>query len=439
MVLNSKSYIYFEQEIIMTYSTQLDLFQTHLQGKTDLVLYKSLTNTSAKPANKAWQKFLTTLTTPIVSETKDIPLIGPYKLNKNLSRKNENVESVSALVFDIDQPKGNSFEDIFSLVNKFCGILHTTWSHTLEAPRYRLILTLSEPINAKDFQEVRNSFLFLNCELGDIVDPACNDISRAYYLFSCPPEREEIAQCCVLVGKPINPSSYKIPKNTTNNESTLQIKTSTPFSEVMHGYIKQGGRNNSLAIYVGGLINKGLNRSQTLNLAIEWNQSLCPPLKEPELQKTHANIWKTHLRNHPDWQEENNSLIPKPFNYPIISAKNLLNTTPPKREYVINDLIPRKIVSTIIAAGGTGKSFLAMSIAVAAASGSSLFGRFIPDKATNVVFISGEDDITELHRRLHKVTNGMHQNLKDILKRNLCFIDLADAFEPFTKKQRVVK
>ena len=32
-------------------------------------------------------------------------------------RRNENVESVSALVFDVDDPKGKSFEDIFKLVN----------------------------------------------------------------------------------------------------------------------------------------------------------------------------------------------------------------------------------------------------------------------------------------------------------------------------------
>ncbi len=86
-------------------SNQLELFQSRLQDKADLVLYENLTSTSVIPYNKAWQKFLLTLTTPIISTKKGIPLIGPYKLNQNLSRRNENVESVSALVFDIDNPK----------------------------------------------------------------------------------------------------------------------------------------------------------------------------------------------------------------------------------------------------------------------------------------------------------------------------------------------
>jgi RecA-family ATPase len=418
----------------MTYSTQLDLFQSHLQDKADLVLYEKLTNAAARPSHKAWQKFLITLTTPYISETKDIPLIGPYKLNKNLLRKNENVESVSALVFDIDNPKGKSFDDIFRLTSHFSGVLHTTWSHTLDAPRYRLILTLTEPINAKDFQEVRNGFLFFNSELADIVDPACKDIARAYYLFSCPPERKDIAQCCVLLGKPVSPSSYNLPKHLSDNDSTLQIKTNTPLSNLIHGGIKQGGRNVSLASYVGGLINKGLDKEQTWAMAGEWNLSLEPPLDGHELQRTHDSIWNTHIRNNPDWRTKPNENTPKVFDYKLIPSGQLLATEPPKREYVINELIPKKIVATIIAAGGTGKSFLAMHIAVSAASGSSLFGKFLPSKPTKVVFISGEDDINELQRRLHKVMNGMSPNVKNTASNNLHFIDLADAFELFTSK-----
>ena len=415
-------------------SNQLELFQSHLQEKADLVLYENLTSTSAIPSNKAWQKFLLTLTTPIVSTKKDIPLIGPYKLNQNLSRRNENVESVSALVFDVDDPKGKSFEDIFKLVNNFAGVFHTTWSHTLNAPRYRLILFLAEPLNAKEFQDVRNGFLFFNVELADIVDPACKDISRAYYLFSCPPEREDIAKCCVLVGTPINPSKYQIPKHIKNDNPTLPFKITTPLRDIIHGGIQEGGRNDNLASFVGGLIHKGLDASQTMDLAIDWNQTLLPPLDISELQKTHDNIWNTHIRNNPDWQAKSKVNTPKVFNYELIPSGQLLATQPPKREYVINELIPKKIVATIIAAGGSGKSFLAMHIAASAASGSSLFGKFLPSKPTKVVFISGEDDSSELQRRLHKVVNGMPPNVKNAVSNNLHFIDLADVFELFTSK-----
>ncbi|NBX00817.1 MAG: hypothetical protein EBR14_04140, partial [Methylophilaceae bacterium] len=98
------------------------------------------------------------------------------------------------------------------------------------------------------------------------------------------------------------------------------------------------------------------------------------------------------------------------------------------------EFLPKKIVGSIIAAGGTGKSFLAMHIAVALAAGSSLFSKYIASTPTKVVFISGEDDKTELQRRLHSVTQGMPPNLIKSISSNIQFIDLADSFELFTYK-----
>jgi hypothetical protein len=413
---------------------QLELFQNYLQDKSDLVLFNNITNTSAKPANKAWEKFFSILTTPIITENKDTFCIGPYRLNENMRRNNPNVESISALVYDVDHSKGKTFEGIIKLTKNYAGILHTTWSHTLEEPRYRLILLLSRPIPAGDFKEVWNNFLLFNDELKEIIDPKCKDISRAYYLFSHPKARADIAQCCVLVGKPINPAHFIAPQKSNIIDPFVFDKRGTPLSDLVHGGIKEGGRNAGLASYIGGLINIGLDKEQTWAMAIEWNLSLEPPLDSHELQRTHDSIWNTHIRNNPDWQAKSKVNAPKVFNYELIPSGQLLATQPPKREYVINELIPKKIVATIIAAGGTGKSFLAMHIAASAASGSSLFGKFLPSKPTKVVFISGEDDSSELQRRLHKVVNGMPPNVKNIVSNNLHFIDLADVFELFTRK-----
>ena len=412
---------------------QINAFKSNLDRKNSFSVFRSLSQ--ARPAieaSKAWRDFYSNLTTPVESLTKDIALFGPYKLMPGTSRSNRNVLEISALTFDIDYSQGYSFEDIIEMTGCYSGVIHTTWSHTIEEPRYRLIINLLHPIAARDFQLTRDAFLRSNPKLNTLVDKACSDISRAYYLFSYPPERANIAQCCVLMGAPLNPSHLTLPAAVPAWDNQTVRLSSSPFQNALQGGFKEGQRNQKLASFIGGLINAGHIESETLTLAMNWNLSLQPPLEEDEVTKTNQSIWKTHMRNHPDAPKYQDPMLSKAFK--LIPAGQLLQAKPPAREWVINEFLPKKIVAAIIAAGGTGKSFLAMHIAVSAASGTSLFGKYLPTKPTQVVFISGEDDKTELQRRLHKVTNGMSEPVKALVSKNLHFIDFADSFELFTQK-----
>jgi RecA-family ATPase len=408
--------------------------QQKLAVKNDFALFNNIKSITAKQAHKSLRSITRQLSTPIESTEKDTLLIGPYKLGPEQKRANRNIESVSALVFDIDEPRGYTFDDIIALTSDYFGVLHTTWSHTIDQPRYRVVLHLKEEICATDFVAVRDNFLFFNSELASIVDAACSDISRAYYWFSYPPEKANEAQCCVLMGGLLDPSNLKTPKFVGHAQSGNKIFQSH-LQTVLEGGTTEGSRNKHLASLVGGLIAKGLTRRETYNTAMEWNESLTPPLPSNEVERTHNSIWNTHLRNNPDSdmagkqrqkdQAERFSLIP---------AVSLLATLPPKRDWIIQDFLPSKIVAAVIAAGGTGKSYLAMHIAVCVASGTPLFGRHQPRSAAKVVFISGEDDQHELQRRLHKVVSGLSQQARSIVNQNLQFIDLADSFELFTEK-----
>lgn len=171
-----------------------------------------------------------------------------------------------------------------------------------------------------------------------------------------------------------------------------------------------------------------------MQTVIEWNKTLIPPLEMAELIRTHENIWKIHTHKHPYTEQEAVKVIAKKKSFNLIPAIKLLETDPPKREWVIQDFLPRKIVGSIIAAGGTGKSFLAMHIAVSVASGSSLFNRFQPTRPMKVVFISGEDDCPELQRRLHKAASFLPMHIRNNINVNLHFMDFADSFELFTAK-----
>jgi RecA-family ATPase len=408
--------------------------QMTLEVKNDFALFSNIKSVAAKQAHKSLRSITKQLSTPIESIEKDTLLLGPYRLGPEQKRANQNIEAVSALVFDIDGPKGYTFDDIIALTSGYFGVVHTTWSHTPEQPRYRVVIHLKEEISADDFVAVRNNFLLFNSELASIVDVACSDISRAYYWFSYPPDKANDAQCCVLIGNLLDPSSLKTPKylaQTTAQSSIFQSQLQT----ILQGGITEGSRNRLLASLVGGLIKKGLTRSETYNEAIQWNQKLSPPLPLDEVERTHNSIWNTHLRNNPNSDVSEKQLQKdQSERFSLIPAANLLATLPPKRDWVIQDFLPSKIVAAVIAAGGTGKSYFAMHMAVSTASGTPLFGKYQPRSATRVVFVSGEDDQHELQRRLHKVVAGLSPQARLLVNQNLHFIDLADSFELFTER-----
>jgi len=148
------------------------------------------------------------------------------------------------------------------------------------------------------------------------------------------------------------------------------------------------------------------------------------------------NIWNKEHSKPKDINTPFQSIASEIKKYPVIRAEDLLATLPLPRKWVIVDFLPRNIVAALIAAGGSGKSYLAMNLAISVASGGILFNKFMPSKEGKVVFISGEDDIAELQRRLHWSTSSLPKHVVERIGKNINFVDLADTFEAFTEKDR---
>lgn len=86
------------------------------------------------------------------------------------------------------------------------------------------------------------------------------------------------------------------------------------------------------------------------------------------------------------------------------SAEDLAGKPVPPREWLVPDMVPNKTVTLFSGDGGTGKSLLALQLAVAAASGTSWINK--PVKEGHVIFLSAEDDDDELHRRLDDILSA---------------------------------
>ena len=175
----------------------------------ELTLFKNVKSPEGESIETTTIDFINLFKKPKIHSSKEGSLlIGPYTLSSSLRRKNENVKSVTMLVFDIDKAKGKSFDDIYDLVKDYEGLVHTSWSHTELQTKCRIFLFLKFPIPKEKFNIVRTNFLSHHKELADIIDKSCKEISRGYFAYSCPKERRSFACSKVLDGKQVDWQIY---------------------------------------------------------------------------------------------------------------------------------------------------------------------------------------------------------------------------------------
>ena len=439
-------------------TNQLELFQEYLNTESDFAIYPCVQSTQARAAHKAMREVIEKLTTPFISEKKDVLLIGPYRLNSEGKRANINVEAVSALIFDIDEPQGYHFEDIVKLASPYSGVLHTTWSHTKEKPKYRLFITLSSEIPASQFKTVRDGFLNSNPWLAAIADKACSDISRAYYLFSHPQERADIAQCCVLIGRPVNPSSYCMPTEenlsitahspsldaTTlslmrlsrpPSESTAEIEklnaalTFLP-SNIGYGsgrFYDSSGSPESDYWLAGIWAIASLNWLSGKDIARKWSEQ-----SDRYLEDGFEKAWSSYNPTHPNaigigslykramelgWNQNTTPDNPgQPLPRFTLLGINDLAALPPT-DYLIKGVLPSSGIAAIFGPSGSGKTFVALDLIMSIACQSDWFGHKVKNAPVTYIGLEGKSGINNRIKAWQLKNNLSPNNFKVILNR----------------------
>ena len=165
--------------------------------------FANLVDTHGIERHHRWFKFIDYL---IGSGHRVLPikggkLIGGYCLKQHVTRSNINIEEVFLFICDIDGKPGRSQPPTLEEMKaKFqsqssgifgCKVLgYTTYSHSLQYPRYRFIFPLARAIAPSEYEAL---WLGFNAALGGILDPATKDISRIHYFPSCPAETLSIA------------------------------------------------------------------------------------------------------------------------------------------------------------------------------------------------------------------------------------------------------
>lgn len=100
-------------------------------------------------------------------------------------RAKAGVEVVCALVLDYeahDDQAAATLEDALALWGRWCGWIHTSYSHTPENPRFRVIVPLSRGASPEEWPSVWRWAATRCVEVGHAIDEACRDASRLWFL-----------------------------------------------------------------------------------------------------------------------------------------------------------------------------------------------------------------------------------------------------------------
>ncbi|WP_017903234.1 hypothetical protein [Pseudomonas asplenii] len=216
-----------------------------------------------------------------ISEIKDGPTFTP-SFFRSPERNMENVIATSLVIFDIDQKPGDDqvgleeIEDALVDLNWEHGI-YTSYSNTVECPRYRVVLPLDRPAHPEEFHAVSAAALeqlddFLDGRLLKVVDGCWRETARCYYTFTTHPNRRAGAISFYNPGKPLNVVELKMAQSTygLDAEYTKSTKPRIPGTAV-----GAAGRSMELNRILGGLF-RSSTEDQIVQKIFEVDQEQNP-------------------------------------------------------------------------------------------------------------------------------------------------------------------
>lgn len=148
----------------------------------EFVLFRSIADTVPSPQKSTIPQFVERFSKPAVLTAKGGPAWSPAVYPEGVNRSKSGVAAVTALVMDVDD--GTPIEEFHRKLEGYAYFWHTSYSHTPEHPKYRIVVFLAAPVQAAQWGEL---WLRAQAWMGGHLDPATKDASRLYYLPSMPP------------------------------------------------------------------------------------------------------------------------------------------------------------------------------------------------------------------------------------------------------------
>jgi hypothetical protein len=180
------------------------------------------------------------------------------------ARSDANVISSSVIIFDIDQKIGLGYDDDMIALEEIEDalldldlehFLYTSHSHTLAAPRFRVVIAASRPFLPEEHNIICAAMLetldeFLDGRVLRAIDPCWRVPSQCYYVYTTHPDRHGHAISFYNPGQPADIDDLKLHQSTYGIET--EYKPSAPRKAT--GQTGARGRSYELNRIIGGMI-----------------------------------------------------------------------------------------------------------------------------------------------------------------------------------------
>lgn len=425
-----------------------------------LTLWPSPTEPSGGHFELDWSELVRFCASPVVVERREaLQGWSPVRFTGN-RRKLENVELVSAIVLDVDDAGGRSFEDVCSCFPGTTGVVHTSFRHAPGATRCRIVLRCSRDMTADEHARVWRAVNTYAASHGLVLDAATKDASRFWYVPGRRPDglfewRElfgvPIDVDAVLAAVPGEPSSpAPAPATPATTAPAPATFGDTPRRRAMAAALgaawPEKGRHEAQLALAGALRSEGWPENE----ALEFLCAVCRTAGNEDRTKRLATIRHTYdradgaaltgwtrLKSHVDpvlvdaarkalardadtdeqlerrlaeLAAERAARTATPAKGPAPGTDTVivgpftfrvggLDAAQEPLTFVVDPLIGRGDVTMFVAHGNSLKTWLAFSIALAIASGRPWLGRF-PTKQGKVAILDYESGEFEVTRRL---------------------------------------
>jgi putative DNA primase/helicase len=211
-------------------------------------------------------------------EKKGTPAFSPLIYEDGATRGKRGIRCATALVLDFDHLAANVADQVWQKLRArgWALVGYSSFSHLADGPDdscFRVVVLVSRPILPEEYEPV---WLAANAALGRVADANARDVSRLWFVASCPPERLEHAWVRVVDGRPLDV------------DRALSASALRPRGRVRKGdpsaAIAEGERNAGLLRIGGGLRRRGAGRDELLAALHAANIARCvPPLPEDEV------------------------------------------------------------------------------------------------------------------------------------------------------------
>ena len=342
--------------------------------------------------------------------------------------KDEYVEHVSAVVFDIDNKISPALTAL-QIQDKLTSaglksIVNSTYNHTASAPRFRLIIAIDEPILPGDYRSICQS-VANKLGITEYIDKACLHPSRRYFIPRCPKKNIDEYEFIEVEGGPLVTADFM--SNITPASTKTNGKQLTPLTQSL---IEAGGKTVQLIEEWLSCISADCDYETWRNIiwsvlsadfdsaeqvARAWSESAPHRFEEKDFVNVVESFDPTkgitlgtlsHYATEVGWTSAPNDSSNEAINsnrYKLLGSADIHAL--PETKQLLKSIFPAQGFGLIYGPSQSGKSFLAFDMAAAVAQGKKWFGIRVTQTPVIYIILEGEAGLKKRIEAWEKANN----------------------------------